>query len=95
MIFQKDDILAPVRQKLLEEGQHQLAKAPEDLEANFEKQGGWAGAISGATAGATLGAHFGVATLGPGFVTAVPLAVIVGIIGYFGGAKAGSKVKKD
>ncbi len=95
MTSDKHDILAPVRQKMLDEGQHHLVQVSQDLEATFEKQGGWAGAISGATAGAAMGAHFGIVTLGPGFAMAVPLAVIAGIIGYFGGAKAGSKVKKD
>lgn len=94
MTLHKDDLLAPVRQKLLDEGQHQLVKVPQDLEASFTKQGGWAGAVSGATAGAALGAYASVAMPELGLVAAVPLAVIIGIAGYFGGAKAGSKVKK-
>jgi len=100
MILQSDDILAPVRQKLLDEDQNKLAKVPQDLRADFGKQGGWAGLVSGASAGAALGAYATTAIAGTaipdlGLVAAVPLAVIVGIMGYFGGAKAGSKVKKD
>ena len=89
-----NDIFAPVRQKLLEEDQNKFLKVPKDLDTNFEKHGGWTGAVSGATAGAALGAHVTVMTMGTGLVATVPLAVIGGIIGYFGGAKAGSKVEK-
>lgn len=91
----KDDVLASVRQKLLDEDQAQLAKVPQDLKADFGKQGGWAGAVSGASAGAALGAFAGTAMPEIGFVAAVPIAVVVGIIGYFSGAKVGSKVKKE
>ena len=90
----KDD-LAIVRQKLLDESQQELLEVPKDLNTNFEKQGGWAGAFSGATAGATLGAHVSIITMGTGLVATVPLAIIGGVIGYFSGAKAGSKIEKD
>ncbi|MGI4791053.1 MAG: hypothetical protein ACRYFS_19680 [Janthinobacterium lividum] len=90
-----DDILAPVRQKLLGESQQELLRVPKDLNTNFEKQGGWAGAFSGATAGAVMGAHVSIITLGTGLVATVPLALIGGVIGYFGGAKVGSKIDKD
>ena len=62
------DILAPVRQKLLEEGQPKLLRAPQELQGNFKKHGGTAQPRAG-------------------FVAAVPLAVIGGIIGYFGAPK--------
>ena len=90
-----DDILAPVRQKLLDEDGAELINIPTELNATFEKHGGWAGAISGATVGATHGVHIGIATGGTAFAATVPLAVIGGVIGYFGGAKAGSKIEKD
>ena len=105
MTSKNDDILKPVREKLLVEGQHLLARVPQDLEGGFNKQGGLAGAISGAatgaalggfagTAGAVLGGFVGTAIPEIGFVAAVPVAVIVGIMGYFG-AKAGPKIGKD
>ena len=90
-----DDVLAPVRQKMLEESQHELLRVPTNLDTNFEKQGGWAGAFSGATAGAALGTHVSILTMGTGIIATVPLALIGGVIGYFGGAKAGSKIEKD
>lgn len=90
-----DDVLAPVRQKLLDESQQELLKVPQDLNTNFEKQGGWAGAFSGATAGAALGAHVSIITMGTGLVATVPLALIGGVIGYFSGGKAGSRIEKD
>ena len=65
MTSRNHDILASVRQKLLEEGQPRLVRAPQDLQGNFPK-------------------HGGTAQQGMGFSTAVPLAVIGGIIGYFG-----------
>ena len=100
-----DDILKSVREKLLAEGQDHLAKVPKDLEGNFKKQGSWAGVISGVatgaalggfagTAGAVLGGFAGSAIPEIGFVAAVPVAVIVGIMGYFG-AKAGPRNGKD
>ncbi len=90
-----NDIFAPVRQKLLDEGQQEFLRVPKDLNTNFEKHGGWAGAVSGATAGAVVGAHVTIATLGTGIIATVPLALVGGVIGYFGGAKAGSKIDKD
>lgn len=90
-----DDVLAPVRQKMLGESQQELLRVPTDLDTNFERQGGWAGALSGATAGAALGAHVSILTMGTGLVATVPLALIGGVIGYFGGARAGSKIEKD
>lgn len=73
----KDDILAPVRQKLLDEGQHLLVRPPQDVGANFVKQGGRAEAsASVSTAARKLE-----------FVAAVPAAIVAGIIGYFGGPK--------
>ena len=63
-----NDIFAPVRQKLLDEDQNKFLKVPKDLDTNFEKHGGWTGAVSGATAGAALGAHVMIATMGTGLV---------------------------
>ena len=81
MISTKDDILAPVRQKLLDENQHLLVKPPQDLEANFVKPGGRAerAVVTGA-AGTRLQ-----------FVAAVPAAIVAGIIEYLGGPKAGER----
>lgn len=90
-----DDVLAPVRQKLLDESQQELLKVPKELNTNFERQGGWTGALSGAAGGAALGAHVSIMTFGTGIVATVPLALIGGVIGYFSGAKAGSKIEKD
>lgn len=73
----KDDILAPVRQKLLDEGQQLLVKTPQDVEANLIKQGGNAG----------MGASADTAATKLGLVAAVPAAIIAGIIGYLGGPK--------
>lgn len=76
--FMKDDILAPVRQKLLDENQHLLVKPPQDLETNPVKPGGriQRAALTGA-AGTKLQ-----------FVPAVPAAIAAGIIQYLGGPKA-------
>ena len=77
----KDDILAPVRQKLLDENQHLLVKPPQDLETNFVKQGGQAGrAILRDAAGIKLR-----------FVAAVPAAIAAGIIDYLGVPRAGDR----
>lgn len=95
MSLKKSDILASVREKLLAEGQNQLPKVPQDLKSDFKKPGGWAGAMSGAAAGAALGSLAGFAMPELGLVAAVPVAVVLGTVGYFGGAKAGSKIKKD
>ena len=81
MSFPKDDILAPVRQKILEENQDLLVKLPQDLEANVVKLGSRAGtaALTGA-AGAKLQ-----------FDAAVPAAVAAGIGEYLAGPRAGRK----
>ena len=77
----KDDILAPVRQKLLDENQHLLVKPPQDLETNFVKQGGQAGrAALRDDAGTKLQ-----------FVAAVPAAIAAGIIEYLSGPRASEK----
>lgn len=72
-----DDFLALVRQKLIDEGQHLLVRPPQDVEANFVKQGGRA----------EMAASVGTAAKKLGFVAAVPVAMIVGIVGYLGGPK--------
>lgn len=87
MTSQKNDIFVSVREKLLEEGRNQLAEAPQDLKGNFKKQGGWAGAMIGAATGASLGAVVGPSIPELGLAAAVPVAVVFGIIGYFGGGK--------
>ena len=81
MTSQKDDILAPVRQKLLDENQHLLVKPPQDLETNFAKPGSRAerAALTGA-AGTKLQ-----------FVAAVPAAIVAGIIRYLSGPGASGK----
>ena len=81
MISLKDDILAPVRQKLLEENQHLLVKLPPDLEANSFKSGNQVAraALAGA-AGTKLQ-----------FIAAVPAAIVAGIVEYLGGPRAGRK----
>jgi len=71
----KDDILEPVRRKLLDEGQQLLVKTPQDVGANFVKQGVGAGAGASADTAATK----------LWLVAAVPAAIIAGIIGYLGG----------
>jgi hypothetical protein len=75
----KDDVLAPVRQKLLDENQQLLVKPPQDLETDFVKLGGRAEGIAFTGAGGTK----------LQFVAAVPAAVVAGIVGYLGGLKAG------
>lgn len=77
----KDDILAPVRQKLLDENQHRLVRPPQNLEANSVKSDGRA-----ETALLTS-----VAKTKLQFVTAVPTAIVAGIIAYLGGPKVGEK----
>jgi len=86
MTSQKNDILVSVREKLLVEGINHFAEVPQDLNADFKKQGGWMGTAFGASAGTSALEH--------GLGAAVPVAVVVGIMGYFG-AKAGSKIEKD
>ena len=74
----KDDILAPVRDKLLRENQHLLVNLPQDLEARLFRMGGRA--ESAAAAGAKL--HF---------TPAVPAAIVAGIVRYLGGPRADEK----
>ena len=81
MTFLKDDILAPVRQKLLEENQQLLVNLPQDLEAKFVKPGGRA-----ESAGLT-----GAAAAILQFVAAVPAAIVAGILEYLGGPRVGGK----
>ena len=69
MTSRNQDILAPIRQKLIEESQAKLLKAPQDLQGNFQK-------------------HGSTAQQGTVFSASVPLAVISGIIGYFGTLKS-------
>lgn len=81
MISMKDDILAPVRQKLLDENQQMLAKSPQDLEANFVKLGR---RVEKADLTDSAGAKLR-------FVAAVPVAIAAGIIEYLAGPRAGGK----
>ena len=76
MSFPKDDILAPVRQKLLEENPHLLVNLPQDLDAKFVKSSGRAES----TAGAKLQ-----------FAPAVPAAIVAGIREYLSGPSADRK----
>lgn len=78
MTFLKDNILASVRQKLLEENQQMLVNLPQDLEAKFVKSVGRAGsaALTGAAAAKLQ------------FVAAVPAAIVAGILEYLSGPKA-------
>ena len=78
MTFLKDDILASVRQKLLEDNQQMLVNLPQDLEANFVKSSGRA-APSGAAAAKLQ------------FVAAVPAAIVAGILEYLGGPRASGR----
>lgn len=88
------DILQSVREKLLNQYKQTLPEVPELLTSTYAKAGGWAGAVSGATVGATYGTSIGIATGGFGMAATVPLALIGGVIGYFGGEKIGSKFEK-
>ncbi len=81
MISSKDDILALVRQKLLDENQHLLVNPPPDLETTFVKSG----------SRAETAALTGVAGTKLQFVVAVPAAIVAGIIGYLGGPRASEK----
>ena len=77
----KDDILAPMRQKLLDENQHLLVKLPQDLDTSFVKLGSRVGrGVLTGTGGTRLQ-----------FVAAVPAAIVAGIIEYLGGPRAGEK----
>ena len=81
MISLKDDILAPVRQKLLDENQHLLVNPPQDLETNFVKPNSRAEkAVLTGAAGTKLQ-----------FVAAVPAAIAAGIREYLGVSRAGEK----
>ena len=77
----KDDILAPVRQKLLDENQHLLVNLPQNLEAGSVKSGGWAGKTA-------LPSSVGTKIQ---FVAAVPAAIVAGIIEYLAGPRAGGR----
>ena len=81
MTSMKDDILAPVRQKLLDENQHLLVKPPQDLETNSVKP-------SGQAKKAVL---TGAAETKLQFVAAVPATMVAGIIEYLGCPRAGEK----
>lgn len=81
MISIKDDVLASVRQALLDENQHRLVNLPQDLETNFVKPGGRAEkAVLTGAAGTKLQ-----------FVAAVPAAVVAGILEYMGCPRAGGR----
>ena len=81
MISLKDDILAPVRQKLLDENQRLLVQLPQELEANFVKSGGKpeSAALTGDAATKLQ------------FAPAVPAFVVAGILEYLGGPKGQRK----
>lgn len=76
-----DDILAPVRQKLLDENQNLLVNLPQDLEAKFVKLGGRSESAA-LTSGAATRLQF---------VPAVPSAIVTGILEYLGGPRASGK----
>jgi hypothetical protein len=88
------DILKPVREKLLEDYKKTLPDTPELLTSTYARAGGWAGAVSGALAGGSYGTSIGIATGGFGMAATVPLAIIGGVVGYFGGEKIGSKFER-
>lgn len=75
----KDDILAPVRQKLMEENQHLLVNLPQNLEAcSFKSHSRAEKAASTGAAGTKLQ-----------FIAAVPAAIAAGIAAYLSGPRAG------
>ena len=88
------DILASVREEILKEDKGLLPWVPKSLDKTWEVQAGLAGALAGAIAGAIAGSHMGLAGPWGAIAGTIPLAIAGGIIGYFSGAKAGSKLQK-
>jgi hypothetical protein len=89
-----DDILKPVRDKIIKEDEKCLPWVPKSLDKTWEYQAGVATAIAGFFAGLTLGAHIGIATGGTAIAGTIPLAITGAVIGYFSGAKIGSHIHR-
>ncbi len=75
MTSPKDDLFAPVRQKLLDENRTLLVALPQELEAGFAKPGRRAARVAA----------------GWKFASAVPPALAVGMTEYIAGVKGGGK----
>ena len=90
-----EDFFSGVRKEILAEEKRHNLWAPKTLKHTWEVALGIAGMVAGAIAGASLGAHIGIVA-GPlgGMAGSVPCAIIGGTIGYFSGAKVGSKFQK-
>ncbi len=89
-----NDILSKVRKEILEEEKRKSLWAPKTLNHTWEHAAGLAGATTGAVAGALFGAHMGLAGPWGAIAGTVPCTIIGGALGYFGGAKVGSKFHK-
>jgi hypothetical protein len=89
------DQFKKLRDEILEVNRHKLASTPASLTENNAKTGGIAGAISGVLSGAYFGSSIGIATGGIGIAATIPLAIIGGVIGYFGGEKIGASIEKN
>jgi outer membrane lipoprotein SlyB len=90
-----NDQFKKLRSEILEENRQSLASTPASLTENNAKTGGIAGAISGVVSGAYFGSSIGIATGGIGIAATIPLAIIGGVIGYFGGEKIGASIEKN
>ena len=89
------DILESVREEILKEDEKNLPWVPKSLDKTWEMQAGIAGALAGAAAGFAIGAHMGLAGPWGAIAGTIPVTVIGGVLGYFTGAKAGSKFQRE
>ena len=89
-----NDVLSNVREKLIKEHKTALVRVPKKLTETYGKTGGFLGMLTGAGAGAIWGTSIGIAAGGTAIAATVPLFVIGGVVGYFGGEKIGQQFKK-
>jgi hypothetical protein len=86
-----EDIMAEVRKQILKEDESLIPWVPHNLEQTWVMQAGLAGAIAVFLAGFSFGAHMGLAGPWGAIAGTIPCAIVGATIGYFAGAKAGSK----
>lgn len=88
------DILSDVREKLIQEHKSTLIRVPKRLTETYGQTGGLLGMFTGASAGAIWGSSIGIALGGTAIAGTLPLLVVGGVVGYFGGEKIGQYFKK-
>lgn len=89
-----EDMLSDVRKKLIQEHKNALVRVPKRLTETYGKTGEFLGMFTGASAGAIWGSSIGIALGGTAIAGTLPLFIVGGIVGYFGGEKIGQNFKK-